>query len=262
MALVGVSVLVSGCVGPSNTRQPSEVTTVLGKERTSLSTSASSTHTRMTFGRSVNEAEWSSDRADMAVYPTTQGPVDSYRPIYKVDEKRKVTATGTGRTEVEAIKNAIYNCCTSNNCDYVAAARRVVRTREKDGNVCFDVSITGFPAVLVSVQTVKAAFYEEQKDGSLRPLEIPEHRYVYTTNGMWRVSRLGDQVSQDLNSENVTPDSSLKLKSVVHETTATAASVLGAREMALNERRSAIQNTRAVGQEKGTVNTRTLPPLR
>lgn len=202
MVLVGVLAVVSGCTSP---------------RQTSASLSSLSTRTKKTF----HEAEWSSDRADMAVYPTTQGPVDSYRPIYKVDAKRKVTGTGTGRTEEEAIKNAIYNCCTSNNCDYVAAARRVVRTRERDGNVCFDVSVTGFPAVLESLQTVKVAFYEQQKDGSIRPIDAPEHRYILETNGVWRVERFNDKEPQDLVSENVKP----QLKSIEREVMATSATL-------------------------------------
>lgn len=200
MVLMGVLAVVSGCTSPRQT-----------------SVSSLSTRTKKTF----HETEWSSDRADMAVYPTTQGPVDSYRPIYKVDEKRKVTGSGTGRTEEEAIKNAIYNCCTSNNCDYVAAARRVVRTRERDGNVCFDVSVTGFPAVLESLQTIKIAFYERQKDGSLCSIDAPEHRYIRETNGVWCVQRFNDQNAPDLVSENLTPE----LKSIEREIMATSATI-------------------------------------
>lgn len=31
---------------------------------------------------------WSSDQVSRTVYPDVQGPVDTYRPIYKVDEKK------------------------------------------------------------------------------------------------------------------------------------------------------------------------------
>ena len=192
----------------------SRVAKTIGKSLGPGFAKVKSSRTSVAVERSINAKEWSSNRADMSVYPTTQGPVDSYRPIYKVDETHKVSATGFGRTEEEAIKSAIYNCCSSNNCDYIAAAQRVVRVWNNKGQVFYKVAITGFPAVLTSVQTIKAAFYEEQEDGSLKPMETPEHRYVYTTNRTWRVSRLEDRAARNLDSENVVVKPELRVKSI------------------------------------------------
>lgn len=208
MVLAGTLALVVGCETQNmmSPRKPVATLDEFAKVKTS--------HASMAVERSVNAKEWSSDRADMSVYPTTQGPVDSYRPIYKVDETHKVSATGLGRTEEEAIKSAIYNCCASNKCDYIAAAQRVVRVWSNNGQIFYKVAITGFPAVLTSVQTIKTAFYEEQEDGSLKPMETPEHRYVYTTNRTWRIARLEDKSARDLDSENVVIKPEFRVKSV------------------------------------------------
>lgn len=206
MVLAGTLALVAGC----GTQKVTQNT-----RRMDESARVRSSRTSVTLERTFNEREWSSDRADMSVYPTTQGPVDSYRPIYKVDETHKVSATGFGQTEDEAIKSAIYNCCASNKCDYIAAAQRVVRVWNDDRNVpYYKVVITGFPAVLTSVQTIKAAFYEEQEDGSLKPMATPEHRYVYTTNRTWHVSRLEGKAADRLDSENVEVTPEVRVKSI------------------------------------------------
>lgn len=218
MVLAGTLALVVGCETTNLRVEPSRASNKSFGQEPSCTfdefMKMKSTRTSVALERSINAREWSSDRADMPVYPTTQGPVDSYRPIYKVDDTHKVSATGFGRTEEEAIKSAIYNCCASNKCDYIAAAQRVVRVWNNDGKVFYKVAITGFPAVLTSVQTIKAAFYEEQEDGSLKPMAMPEHRYVYTTNRTWRVSRLEGKEVKNLDSENVVARPELKVKSV------------------------------------------------
>ena len=88
MVLAGTLALVVGCETQNmmSPRKPVATLDEFAKVKTS--------HASMAVERSVNAKEWSSDRADMSVYPTTQGPVDSYRPIYKVDETHKVSATG------------------------------------------------------------------------------------------------------------------------------------------------------------------------
>ncbi len=240
MLMTGALSLVVGCETPLKPSRPATVAPTRVQTATVAPTRVQngnlsveiasekeiSKNTMVELERLTKEKTWSSHRADMSVYPTTQEPVDSYRPIYKVDETHKVSATGYGWSEADAIKSAIYNCCISNKCDYIAAAHRIVKVSSKvmDHNKVpyYEVVVTGFPAVLTSVQTIKVAFYEEQPDGTLKSVEAPEHKYIYSTNrtghvtGKWYQIPFGDgaKKSANLESENVVIRPVTKVKSI------------------------------------------------
>lgn len=130
---------------------------------------------------------WSSDQVSQTVFPDMQGPVDTYRPIYKVGDK-KYSAKGIGTTDKQAVANAIYNMCKAMNCDYVATAKCMIKKTVNDlkGTSC-EADLIGYPIFITGVETVKPKFYEQQSDGTLKAMEL-EHRYVLTTNNMWNVN--------------------------------------------------------------------------
>ena len=230
MLMTGALALVVGCETPLKPSRPATVApTRVQNGNLSIEIASEneiSKKTKVELETLTKEKTWSSYRADMSVYPVTQGPVDSYRPIYKVDETHKVSATGYGWSETDAIKSAIYNCCISNKCDYIVAAQRIVKVSSKviDHNKIpyYEVVVTGFPAVLTSVQTIKVAFYEEQPDGTLKSVEAPEHKYIYSTNrtgrvmGSWQQIQFLDGVKQadNLDSENIVIRPETKVKSI------------------------------------------------
>ena len=128
----------------------------------------------------------------MNVYPDVQGPVDTFRPIYKVGEK-KYTATGVGDTEKQANSDAILNMCKSLNCDYVSAAKCLMTKKSDDANgTTFEAELIGFPIYITGVETIKPKFYEQQLDGTLKPTE-PEHKVIFTTNNVWKIGMLGGE---------------------------------------------------------------------
>ncbi|WP_294504989.1 hypothetical protein [uncultured Victivallis sp.] len=132
-----------------------------------------------------------SDAGSMNVYPATVGPVDSYRPLYKVNEKERVSgqaqvnvlfglfawgdtsafadnATLSASDSVFgalfawlpnakeiAARAAFYNACTSSKCDAVVAARYEIQTDDYFVFKKMNVKVTGFPATLTGVEIVK-----------------------------------------------------------------------------------------------------------
>lgn len=136
-----------------------------------------------------------SDAGSMNVYPQTVGPVDAYRPLYKVDEKQKVS----GQAKVNVLfgifawgdsskfadnaslfasdslfaslfsflpnakqiagQAAFYNACTTAKCDAVVAARYEIDTTDYFVFKKMDVKVTGFPATMTGVETVKPMPY-------------------------------------------------------------------------------------------------------
>lgn len=132
-----------------------------------------------------------SDAGSMNVYPATVGPVDNYRPLYKVNEKERVS----GQAQVNvlfgifawgdtsafadnatlaasdsiwgmffawlpnakeiAAKAAFYNACTSSKSDAVVAARYEIQTDDYFVFKKMNVKVTGFPATLTGVEIVK-----------------------------------------------------------------------------------------------------------
>ena len=141
-----------------------------------------------------------SDAGSMNVYPATVGPVDSYRPLYQVNEKQRVNGQAKvnvlfgifawGDTSAFAdnatlfagdsifgalfswlpnakeiaAKAAFYNACTANKCDAVVAARYEIKTDYYFVFKKMDVKIAGFPATMTGVEVVKPLpFYIDGK---------------------------------------------------------------------------------------------------
>ncbi len=145
----------------------------------------------MTGCTSVN----TSDAGSMNVYPQTIGPVDAYRPLYKVDEKVKVNgsakvnvlfgifAWGDTSTFADnasifdqhspfaflvswipnaqniAAKAAFYNACKKAQCDAVVASRYEIKTDDYWVFKRLDVKVSGFPATMTGVEVVKPMPY-------------------------------------------------------------------------------------------------------
>lgn len=141
---------------------------------------------------SYNETYLSStDEAGHTVYPVTQGVVDTYRPTYKVGDK-KCVSNGIGDSRPEARDNAIYNMCQQLKCDYVAAAKwtdkkEITCTKNKFlwlitfGHAHDEIhtaELIGFPVYIDGVETVKAKFYKEGPNGELVET-APEHRVIW-----------------------------------------------------------------------------------
>lgn len=132
---------------------------------------------------------WSSDQVSRTVYPDVQGPVDTYRPIYKVDEK-KYTINGVGDSEKQAVANAIYKMCKTKNCDYMVTAKcYITKTVDRVKGTSFEAELIGFPVYITGVETIKPKFYEQQKDGSLKQTDM-EHKVIFTTENKWVVAEI------------------------------------------------------------------------
>ena len=145
----------------------------------------------------------SSDQIGMIVYPETQGPVDTFRPLYKVGDK-KYTAKGVGDTEQQARANAIQKMCKSLNCDYVAAAKWDLIKKSDDINgTTFEANVIGFPIYITGVETIKAKFYEQQADGSLKEVN-PEHKIVYSpAKHTWIPAMLGGDIGTKVDAKEL-----------------------------------------------------------
>ncbi len=144
----------------------------------------------------------SSDGGNMTIYPQTKGPVDNYRPLYTVDNTKRVT----GRAQVNVLfgiftwgdnnsfadnasiagnwfsalfpdgqklssQAAFYNACKSANCDAVVAARYEVRSEDYWVFSKCTAEVRGFPAVQTSVETIKPFPYYIDAQGKLVVLE-------------------------------------------------------------------------------------------
>ena len=149
----------------------------------------------------------SSDSGSMNVAPMTVGPVDDYRPIYKIDSSTKVTASSNVKNlfwlftwgsdnafadnatifqggenilgklfpflnaKETAAKAAFYKACKQANCDSIVAARYEITFKNYFIYKKMIVEITGFPAKLTGVETVKAKQYYVDSKGNVVFLE-------------------------------------------------------------------------------------------
>ena len=149
----------------------------------------------------------SSDGGSMNIYPRTVGPVDSYRPIYSVNEKVRVSGEanvnvlfgiftwGDGSQFADnasifkadsffgrllaifpnskniASKAAFYRACKSGKCDTVVAARYEVNTVDYFVFQKMNIKISGFPAKVVSLEIVKPMFYYVDPQGKITVLD-------------------------------------------------------------------------------------------
>ena len=137
-----------------------------------------------------------SDAGSMNVYPETVGPVDAYRPLYKVDATHRVEGSATlnvlfglftwgdtsrfadnsGISLLPSAKNtvsksAFYNACVNANCDAIVAARYEISTTDYFIFKKMIVKVKGFPATLTGVETVKPMPYYIDGKGQIVVLD-------------------------------------------------------------------------------------------
>ena len=149
----------------------------------------------------------SSDSGSMNISPMTVGPVDDYRPLYTIKSDKKVTTSSSvknllwlftwgsdnayadnatifhdgpsilGRffpfmmAKETAAKAAFYKACKEADCDSILAARYEITFNNYFFYKKMTVEITGFPAKLSGVETVKAKQYYIDSKGNVIFLE-------------------------------------------------------------------------------------------
>ena len=142
----------------------------------------------MTGCQSIN----TSDAGNMTVNPQTSGPIDRYRPLYKVDEAKTVTGNakihclfglfvwgGKGSADyadftnqddsflakllpnpkATGAKSAFYDACVANKCDSLVASRYTIKTTDYIVYTQYDITVKGYPAVQTGIETIKPVPY-------------------------------------------------------------------------------------------------------
>ena len=149
----------------------------------------------------------SSDGGNMSIYPKTVGPTDNYRPLYTVDQSKRVS----GKAQVNVLfgifawgddaafadnasisasdsmwswfsdlfpdakklssQAAFYNACKNAGCDSVVAARYEVKNTNYWFFAKCEAEIKGFPAVQTGVEIVKPFPYYIDAQGKLIVLD-------------------------------------------------------------------------------------------
>ena len=149
----------------------------------------------------------SSDGGNMSVYPKTVGPTDNYRPLYTVDQNKKVS----GKANVNvlfgifawgdkaafadnasiaasdslfswftdlfpdakklAAQAAFYDACHKAGCDSVVAARYEIKNTNYWIFSQCEAEIKGFPAVQTGIEIVKPFPYYIDAQGKLIVLD-------------------------------------------------------------------------------------------
>ena len=144
----------------------------------------------------------SSDSGSMNLPPTTVGPVDDYRPLYQVDCTRKISASSNIKNlfwiftwgsdnafadnasifpsdsilgkifpfliaKETAAKAAFYKACKDAKCDSIVAARYEITFEDYFLYKKISVEVSGFPAKLSGVETVKAQQYYINSNGDV-----------------------------------------------------------------------------------------------
>ncbi len=139
-----------------------------------------------------------SDAGSINHYPQTVGPTDHYRPLYKVEPTKKVS----GAAEVNVLfgifawgdtsnfadnayfsqslfsiifpsareisgKAAFYNACKAAACDAVVAARYEIEETDYFVFKILKTKVSGFPATLIGVETVKPMPYYIDGSGNV-----------------------------------------------------------------------------------------------
>ncbi len=128
----------------------------------------------------------------MTVNPKTIGPVDSYRPLYQVNEKQTVTGNakihclfglfvwgGAGTADyadftnesdsflskilpnpkATGAKSAFYDACVANKCDSLVASRYTIKTKDYFVYAQYDITVKGYPVKQIGVETIKPVPY-------------------------------------------------------------------------------------------------------
>lgn len=114
--------------------------------------------------------------ANLAPSTSVQGPVSTFKPIYSVDNSKRITATAKGQSEQEAKESAISKAIVENKCDDVFI-NKIVFSKWNNGS--FECSIEAFAISIVDVEEIKTGIYEQTPDGKLVPMEKLEHKLVY-----------------------------------------------------------------------------------
>ena len=145
----------------------------------------------------------SSAGGNMSYYPATIGPIDSYRPLYEVDETKRVSGSakvnvlfgifawgdGSGIADNASIfgnggvfgfvgdffpnaknmaaKAAFYNACKQANCDSVVSAHYDIKSTDYFVFKRSEVTVKGYPAVQKGVETVKIKPYYVDAEGKI-----------------------------------------------------------------------------------------------
>ena len=150
----------------------------------------------------------SSDAGSLTIYPKTVGPVDDYRPLYTINTKKRVSGNATNcilfglfmwsdsdsvagiadnadiygaglgalfslfpNAKRLAALSAFYDACKKAKCDAIVAGRYEVTTKSYLIFKKCKVEITGFPATLSGVETVKPVPYYISDEGKVVFLE-------------------------------------------------------------------------------------------
>lgn len=149
----------------------------------------------------------SSDGGNMAIYPKTVGPTDNYRPLYTVDQTKKVSGSAkinvlfglfawgddaafADNASIAASDSmwswftdlfpdakklssqaAFYNACKKGDCDAVVSARYEVKNTNYWIFAQCEAEVKGFPAVQTGVETVKPFPYYIDSEGKMVVLD-------------------------------------------------------------------------------------------
>ena len=163
----------------------------------------------------------SSDSGSVNIPPMTVGPVDDYLPLYQIDSTKKIKASSNVKNlfwlftwgsdnafadnatifhggenilgkifpfliaKQTAAKAAFYKACKEAGCDSVVAARYEITFDDYLIYKKMTVEISGFPAKLCGVETVKAKQYYVDGKGNvvfLDRLIKPSCLFDYRTN--------------------------------------------------------------------------------
>lgn len=177
----------------------------------------------------------SSDAGSMNIHPSTVGPTDDYRPLYKVDSTKKVTAESSVKclfwiftwgtdnafadnlemsrggvplfsaalpipilarlfpflnAKATAARAAFYKACKQADCDAIVAARYEITFEDLLFFKEMRVTVTGFPAKLVGVETVNPMPYYIDGNGKVvvldkmvKPVKLFDGRHVPEKRG-------------------------------------------------------------------------------
>ena len=165
-----------------------------------------------------------SDAGSMNVYPATVGPVDSYRPLYKVNERERISGEAkinvlfgifawgdtsafadnasltpsdsfwgaffawVPNAKAIAARAAFYNACTTSKSDAVVAARYEIQTDDYFVFKKMNVKVTGFPATLTGVEIVKPMPFYINGKGEVVVMEkfvVPHKLFDATASKGW-----------------------------------------------------------------------------
>ncbi len=144
-----------------------------------------------------------SDSGNMTLNPRVTGPLDEYRPTYKVDEKNTVAGKSKlhwclgfiwgangfadfadAASEDEGIlskflpsvkgmaaKAAYYNACEENKCDAIVAGRYTIKKKDYFVYAQYDTTFYGYPATQTGIETIKATPYYIDANGKVVVLD-------------------------------------------------------------------------------------------